>query len=219
WSAPSADSLSGYYTRELAAYPKVLERFERLGLMREGHDVLAGCATVPIFDEQARPEGLMGVAFGPSGPAHHLTPPGQAVGRWLFPLEKVVYGLQDHGLVLVTDSVLSFFTLYSILAAVGLEVTVASAADELRPEALERLLALGAREIFVLTQQEDTSGLAGQCRAAGAVLHPLSPVTDHARALEALREVAAHTQRAEVRHLLEQLMTARGAPGEKKAGE
>jgi hypothetical protein len=204
YSPPSADLLSGYYAAHFARYPAVRERFERLGLIREGRDTLSGCATFPVLDERARPEGLIGAA--PEGGATQQTPPGQPAEAWLFGLEKAACGVRDHALAIVAPGVLSFFSLYSILSAIGLEVAVGLAAPALEEAALRRLLALGAEEVFLLAAGGE--GLEAACAAHEAALHRLAPVTGQEEALARLEEIAAVTRKVQVRWMLRQAVAA-----------
>ncbi len=204
YSPPSADLLSGYYAGHFARYPAVRERFERLGLIREGRDTLSGCATFPVLGEQARPEGLIGLEMG--GGWGQATLPGQPAHEWLFGLERAACGVRDYALAIVAPGVLSFFSLYSILSAIGLEVAVGLAAPSLEGAALGRLLALGAEEVFLLGAGGE--GLEAACAAQEAALHRLAPVTGQEEALSRLEEIAAATRQGHVRWMLRQAVAA-----------
>jgi hypothetical protein len=159
--------------------------------------------TFPVVDEQARPEGLIGLDLESR---EQLLPPGQAAAGWLFALEKATYGVADHSLAIVAPGVLSFFTLYSILGAIGLEVAVGLAAPRLEGAALSRLISLGAREVFVLAE------CAGGLEAEGVRLHRLPPLRETEapeRALERLEEIAGLTRSEDVRWMLRQAVAAR----------
>jgi hypothetical protein len=210
WSSESGEQLSGYYAEQLAKYPAVAERFERLGLTRQGRDTLAGCVTFPVPDERGKLLGLVGVRLGEGEPAASGTQrllPGQDASDWLFAIDKAVYGIRDHGLAVVAGSVLSFFTLYSILGAIGLEVAVALSGPRLEAAGVERLLKLGAAEVFCLG--EAAPGTRALCEANEAGLHELAPVLSPEEALGRLEEIAGLTRRAQVRWMLEQAVAAR----------
>lgn len=207
-------AIAGYYAEQFARYPALRERFRALGLLSNGTDTLAGCVTFPVLAEDARPEGLVGLEME-SG--EQVLPPGQDAAPWLFPLEKAAYGVRDHSLAIVTCGVLSFFTLYSILGAIGLDVAVGLAAARLEAAALARLEALGASEVFVLAP------VAGGLPREGLRLHVLPRLEGASEALERLAAVAALTTNAQVRWMLEraveakreQLLKAR-APGDER---
>jgi hypothetical protein len=207
YSPPEAELLSGYYREEFAKYPPILERFERLGLIREGRDALAGCVTFPVLSERARPEGLVGIEL--AGLSQLLTPD-QPAGEWLFGLDKAAYGIGDRGLAVVAGSVLSFYTLYSILGAIGLEVAVGLVSPRLQGAGLERLLALGAEEVYLLASAQDEPTLAQVCQARKARLHLLPPLGEPAQeALERLETIAALTPKGHLSWMLRQAVAAR----------
>jgi hypothetical protein len=206
WSPADGSGLSGYYREAFIKYPALLERFERLGLIRDGRDTLRGCATFPVRNERGEAEGLVGV--DPAS-GQQCLPPGQEAGGWLFALEKAANSISDYRAVMVAGGVLSFFALYSILTAVGIEATVGLAAPELAPEGLDRLFALGAREVFVLAPASEAGALAGLAAAQGARLHVLPPAQRPEEALPVLEQAAALTSNADLAVMLRRVIDAR----------